>query len=120
MCCAPIPGWCIATSEWGRRVTVPCTSLPAPLLRRRGHAFDRHQRRRYVVGLVGPLAEVGDDAALAFRPSRLADMAPVQDQPVMRMAQIFQRNDLQKPLLYLVRGFAGRQHEPITEPQDVR
>ena len=44
------------------------------------------QRRGNAVGLHRRLADVGDDAALAFGPARLADIAAVQDQPVMRMA----------------------------------
>src|SRR5262249_62093567 len=36
-----------------------------------------------------PLAEVGDQALLAQGPTRQADIAPVQDQPVVGMALVF-------------------------------
>ena len=35
--------------------------------------------------LIGPLAQIGNEAALAFRAPRLADVASMQDQPMMRM-----------------------------------
>src|SRR6266403_366255 len=38
-----------------------------------------------------PLTEIGDQALLAQRPTRQTDIAPVQDQPVMRMAFVFRR-----------------------------
>ena len=49
---------------------------------------------RNVTGLFRRFAEIGDDAALAFRLARLAAVAPVQDQPVMGVEQVVLRNDL--------------------------
>ena len=66
------------------------------------------------------LADVGDDAALAFRPARLADIAPVQDQPVMRVAHVFFRDDPDEALLDLFGRLAGRQAEPVADAEDVR
>src|SRR5262245_28050639 len=89
---------------------------PLPLLR---PLLDRHQRGGNVADLLRRLAQVGDDAALAFRPPRLADVAPMQDQPVMRMPQILRRYDLQETLLDLVGRLAGRQAEPVAEAKNV-
>lgn len=56
----------------------------------------------------------------AFRPPGLADVAPVQDQPVMGVVEIVVRNDLHQPLLDLVRRLAGCEPDAVADTEDMR
>src|ERR1700733_2227026 len=52
------------------------------------------------MGLVTILAKIVDDTGGAGRIARLAGVAPVQDQPVMRVLQELWRHDLQELILH--------------------
>ena len=65
-------------------------------------------------------AEVGDQAAPAFRLARLADIAPVQDQPVMGVAHVGGGHDLQQLHFDLERRLARRQADAVAEPEEMR
>jgi hypothetical protein len=60
-------------------------------------------------------AEIGDQAALAFRPPRLAHVSPVQDQPMMRMQEIVLWNDREQPALDLMRVLAARERNAVRD-----
>ena len=51
---------------------------------------------------------------------RLADIAPMQDQPVMGMAQILFGNDFQQSLLDLQRSLSGRQPGAVSKTKEMR
>ena len=70
-------------------------------------------------GFVAVPAPFGRDATPAFRPACLADVPPVQDQPVMGIAQPFGRDPLEQPILHLPRGLSRRQAGAVTQPEDV-
>jgi hypothetical protein len=65
------------------------------------------------------LQMIGDHAALAFRLARLAAIAPVQDQPVMRVVEVVIGDDLHQLVLDLVRGFPRCQTEPVGDAEDM-
>jgi undecaprenyl-diphosphatase len=69
--------------------------------------------------LVGGIAEIGDHAALAGRAQRLAGVAPVQDQPVMRVPAEFRRNRFLQPELDLEHGLARRDPQPVGDAEDM-
>ena len=54
--------------------------------------------------LRGIPAEVADRASGAFGPARLADVAPMQDQPVMGIEPVGLGHDRLQPGLHLVGG----------------
>src|SRR5262245_8274810 len=66
-----------------------------------------------------PLAEVRDQARLAEGPPRQADVAPVQDQPVVGMALVFRRHHAVELGLDLQRRLAGCHAGPIADAEDV-
>src|SRR6516164_84480 len=71
-------------------------------------------------GLSRPFTEIGNDAPLAQRTPRQADIAPVQNKPVMGMTFVFGRNHLFEPALHLKRRFPDRESGAIADPEDVR
>src|SRR5262249_7710187 len=66
-------------------------------------------------GFPWPLAEVGDQALLAQGPPRQADVAPVQNQPVVGMALVFRRHHAVELELDLEGRLAGA----VTDAEDV-
>ena len=70
--------------------------------------------------LVFRRAQIANDAGIAPGLARLTDIAAVQNEPVMRMAQIRIGDDAQEAELNLERGLALRQIEPMRHPEDVR
>src|SRR3954447_3455328 len=71
-------------------------------------------------GLVAVAAQVEHDADRALGFARLADIAAVQDQPVMRTELILRRRDGFETLLDLERRLAGRQTGAVAEAEDMR
>src|SRR4051812_17929192 len=65
-------------------------------------------------------AQIDFDAAPAFGLSRLADVAAVQDQPMMSVLPERRRRDLFKLRLYLGDVFAGRQPGAVRNAEDMR
>ncbi len=85
-----------------------------------GDWCDLHQRSWHGVGLHRSLAKIGDDATPAFRHPRLADIAAVQDQPVMGVAQILVRYDAKQFGLDLFRRLARGQTQTVPNAEYVR
>jgi len=75
---------------------------------------------RHVAGLFRRLAEVGDDAVLAFGLPRLAGVAPMQDQPVVGVVEVLVGDHLQETLLDLVRCLARRHQQAVADAEDMR
>src|SRR6185437_11840837 len=65
-------------------------------------------------------APLGDNAVIALGHARLADIAPMQDQPVMGVEQIFFRYDLEESLFNLDRRLAGGQARPVGDTVQMR
>src|SRR5688572_26897842 len=74
-------------------------------------------RRRRGLRLVG--AQIHHRAAPAFGLARLADVAAVQDQPVMRAAAEWLRDGLFQLQLDLKRSPAGREAGAVADAEDV-
>src|SRR4029079_136999 len=64
-------------------------------------------------------ADVADETARAFRPARLADIAAVQDQPMMGMALALRRHHGVEHLLDLGRGLAGSEAGAVADPEQM-
>jgi CysZ protein len=60
-----------------------------------------------------------NETAWAFRPARLADIAAVQDQPMMGMALALRRHHGVEHLLDLGRGLAGSEAGPVADPEQM-
>src|ERR1700757_233136 len=75
--------------------------------------------RRVSDRLFRPAAEIVDQADLAARLAGKADIAAVQDQPVMRMQHELGRNDLLKPELDFERSLARRKPGAVGDAEHV-
>src|SRR6202165_1385885 len=75
--------------------------------------------RRRSNRLVTEFAEVDDDAFPATGQPRLTDVAPVQNQPVMRIVPEFVRRELDQLALDLFRGLALRQTGAVGDAEDM-
>src|SRR3984893_9946201 len=71
-------------------------------------------------GLGAGAAESGDDAIGAVGLARLAHVAPVQDQPMMRIAFVFGRRDRLERRFDRQRRLAGGEASAIGHPEDMR
>jgi uncharacterized membrane protein len=71
-------------------------------------------------GLARPLAEIGDQALFAKRPPRQADIAPVQNKPVVCMTLVFGRHRLLELAFDFERRLADGQPGTVSDPEDVR
>src|SRR5690606_3104133 len=69
--------------------------------------------------LVTVFAKIGDDAARALRPPRLADIAPVQQQPVMGVLAEFGRRQPREPCLDLHRCLTRGDASAVCHPEYV-
>src|SRR5687768_5132458 len=67
-----------------------------------------------------PAAQVADQAALAQRPLRLADVAPVQDEPMMRVQLEFCRRDRIELGFDLQWVLSGSKPGPVAHAEDMR
>src|SRR4051794_3193267 len=72
------------------------------------------------LGLLAVLAKIADQALRAAGLPRGADIAPVQDQPVMRVFQVLGRREFEQPVLDLARLLAGRDASAVRDAEDVR
>src|SRR6185503_17354362 len=70
-------------------------------------------------GFSGPLAEVGNQAPLAQRATRNADIAAVQNQPMVGMEPVLRWHHLIELHLDLEGCLAGRHAGPVTYAEDV-
>src|SRR5690349_17297593 len=62
---------------------------------------------------IGPLAQVIDDATPAFRLESLADVAAMQDEPVMCIKSEFPGRNLDQRILHSPRCFPDRDPSPV-------
>ncbi len=65
-------------------------------------------------------AEIRDRAARAQRAPRLADIAAMQDQPVVRILAEFIRHGFHQPVLHCAHRAAGREPGAIRDAEDMR
>src|SRR5258708_39911931 len=72
------------------------------------------------LGLLPELAEIADQALRTAGLVRGADVAAVQDQPVVRVVQEFGRGKFHQPVLHLARVLAGREPGAVGAAEDVR
>src|SRR6185312_1736013 len=91
-------------------------SLVSHPRRRNRRALGGFRRRR----LRFEPAPLGDDAVIALGDARLADVAAVEDQPVMGVEQVFFRHHLEQSLLHLDRRLAGREAGAVADAEEVR
>src|ERR1700674_5978427 len=75
--------------------------------------------RRRSDRLVTEFAEVDDDAFPTTGQPRLAEVTPVQNQPVMRVVPEFVRRELDQLALDFFRGLARRQTGAIGDTEDM-
>src|SRR2546426_6650513 len=103
--------------------TVPSRASPFGL---RGLAESRQQRAetrhdaRRSFGFRPEFAQVADQAARAAGLARHADVAAVQDQPMVRVLQVFGRRELEQLLLDLERVLARGEAGAVGDAKDVR
>src|SRR5688500_20384356 len=93
-------------------VSMPASGSPARYLRQVAKNISRTSSRLGLNTGFGPkLAQVADQALRAAGLAREADVAPVQDQPVVRVLQVFGRREFpQLPFHFqrvLARCYAG-------------
>src|SRR3954464_4751733 len=72
------------------------------------------------LGLLPVLAQVADQAFRTPRLARDAHVAPVQDQPVMRVLQEFGRRELDQPVFHLARVVARGEVGAVGDAEDMR
>src|SRR5260221_4836185 len=72
------------------------------------------------LGLLPELAEIADQALRTAGLARGADVASVQDQPMMRVLEELGRRELKEPVLHLARILAGGESRAIGDAEDVR
>src|SRR4051812_33225020 len=102
--------------------STPASGSPARYLRHVPKNISRTCSRLglYIARLLLELAQVADQALRAARLARQAHIAPMQDQPVMRVLQEFGRRELQQLLLHLQHVLARREAGAIGDAEDVR
>src|SRR5688572_13401802 len=102
--------------------SMPASGSPARYLRQVSKKIARAWSREgsNIFGLRPELAQVADQALRAARLAREADVAPVQDQPVVRVLQVFRRRELEEFFLDRQNILAGRDAGAIGHPEYVR
>ena len=70
--------------------------------------------------LIRPLAQIGNEAARAFRAPRLADIASMQNQPMMRMQLEPGGNDRLQPAFDFERRLTRGQGNPVRDAENMR
>src|SRR5690349_9754334 len=112
-------GWASATSA--ASVSMPTSGSPARYLR---HASKKVSRTWSRLGLntrlLPEFAKVADQALWAAGLARDAHVAPVEDQPVVRVLQELRRRELEQLLLDLQRILARREVGAIRDAEDMR
>src|SRR3954469_19406268 len=98
-------GWARITSR--AIVSMPASGSAARYLRQASKnvclTWSRVGSNISGLGLLPILAEIADQALGAARLARDAHVAPVQDQPMMRVLQELGRRELHQPVLHLPR-----------------
>src|SRR6266566_253823 len=80
----------------------------------------RSARWRGVGGLLRPFAQMGDDAAVTGGFGRLADVAAVQNQPVVRVNFVMVGHHLIELHLHFERREPGRKPGAVADAEDMR
>src|SRR5688500_4873064 len=103
-------------------VSMPTSGSPARYLRQVPKNISRTSSRlgSNILGLRPELAQVADQALRAAGLAREADVAPVQDQPVVRVLQILGRSELEELLLNFERVLARGDAGPVGDAEDMR
>src|SRR5688572_14329240 len=101
---------------------MPTSGAPARYLRQASKKASRTCSRlgSNIACLLAELAEVSYQALRAAWLAREADIAPVQDQPMVGVLQEFRRRELDQPVLDLARVLAGREPRAVGDAEDVR
>src|SRR5688572_23114724 len=94
---------------WKTRQRLP------PCCRRDCGAMLGPRKLSFCHGLSRPVAEIRDDAFLAQRTARHARVAPVQNQPVMRVQPVLVGDHFAEPRLDLERIFPDRQSRAVAD-----
>src|SRR6267378_7102210 len=104
-------------------VSMPASGSPARYLRQAPKNVSRTCSRVGSnisgLGLLPILAQVADQAFRAAGLPRRADVAAVQDQPVMRVLQVLRRRELEEPVFDLARVLAGRDAGAVRDAEDM-
>src|SRR5687768_5252659 len=101
--------------------SIPASGSPARYLRHVAKNISRTSSREGLnTGLGAELAEVADHAFGAAGLSRDADVASVQDQPMVRVLQELRRRELQQLLLDRLDVPARREAGAVRDAEDVR
>src|SRR6266850_7792719 len=82
--------------------------------------LERHVQAHVSLGLRPEFAQVADQAGRAAGRARQADVAAVQDQPMVRVVQVFRRRELEQLLLDLERILARGEAGAVGDAEDVR
>src|SRR5687768_403763 len=103
-------------------VSMPASGSPARYLRQVPKNISRTSSRlgSNIPGLRPELAQVADQALRAAGLAREADVAPVQDQPVMRILQVLRRGELEQLELHFERVLARRNSRAIRNAENMR
>src|SRR5687768_697533 len=102
-------------------VSMPASGSPARYLRQVAKNISRTSSRLGLnTGFRPELAQVADQALRAAGLAREADVAPVQDQPVMRILQVLRRGELEQLELHFERVLARRNSRAIRNAENMR
>src|SRR5712691_13095415 len=82
--------------------------------------LERHVQAHVSLSLRPEFAQIADQAVRAAGLARQADVAAVQDQPMVRVLQVFRRRELEQFLLYLERILARSDAGAVGDAEDVR
>src|SRR5688572_20436138 len=112
-------GCCRMTSR--ASASMPATGWPARYLRHASKNVSLAWSRVgwNILGLRSELAQVANEALRAPRLSRQANVAAMQDEPVVRVLQVLGRRELEELQLDLERVLPGRDSGAVGDPEDV-
>src|SRR4051812_40930282 len=115
-------GWARITSS--AIVSMPASGSPARYLRhvpkKVSRTWSRDGSNISGLGLLPVLAQVADDAFRASGLARRADVASVQDQPMVRVLLEFGLGEFHEPVLHGPRVLARRDARAVGDAEDVR
>src|SRR5688500_5008472 len=102
--------------------STPSSGSPARYLRHAAKNISRTSSRLglNILGFWPELAQVADQALRAAGLARKANVAPVQDQPVVGVLQVLRRGELQQPLFDRQRILSRRKPGAIGNAEDMR
>src|SRR5581483_2519868 len=101
--------------------SMPASGVPARYLSQAPKKSSRTCSRLglNILGLLPELAQVADDALRTAGLAREAHVAPVQDEPVVRVVEVFGRRELDELVLDLARILARGEAGAVRDPEDV-